>query len=491
MINFQQKIPVHEWIKNVSIAWVPGYESPLINSTVAKLLDCFRAEGHTILPKPGGDPEANVILTSAAFGKPVHFRDSLTFTARRRYRLAKAPTVFTLVDAQHEEWQNLLSHLTKALEREEPHPDEFAFPGMPTLAYHTLIEQGKRGGALMAAVRIIQAQAMSIRNILIVGKKDRPLFAYTNDLVGGHPRTDFADHNYSDPAEPYYDLMYRILTAASTHEITQHSTDQPAVPLRVWQQLDTPRSMVDAGRILGKLGFFTEMVKVANLVDVPLLDHVIASQYSEGCYATWDSTIDALICTITGSARPVDKDNLTGDELAVVTGIRPDGQGARLRMVEGKQNDPPSSEAVELAGMDEVLPRITFNGKEVPVARSKLHGHRSVGYFDPQVIEHVYLDPPNYTYPVSCSTEAQAIAIRKAFARSQALQNPDDPRKIIFTILPGHGVLIVEKWVSGKLPFEIICDSIKNGSLKIVNDVPQGPIKYSENRDGYQEISLL
>ena len=58
MINFQQKIPVHEWIKNVSIAWVPGYESPLINSTVAKLLDCFRAEGHTILPKPGGDPEA-------------------------------------------------------------------------------------------------------------------------------------------------------------------------------------------------------------------------------------------------------------------------------------------------------------------------------------------------------------------------------------------------------------------------------------------------
>jgi hypothetical protein len=491
MIIVEQNIPIHDWLKKITIAWVPGPGTPLLEATASKLLECFRRDGHTILRDPGERSGAEVIITSASFGVPVHFRDSMTLTARRKFRLTRVPTVFTLLNATPGEWQKLLSHLEKALANEKPEPSDFDFPGMAELAYHTLFEQGKRGGPIMAAARIIQAQAMSIRNILLVGDHDCPLYAYTFDLVGAHPHTDFVNKKGEQPDTPYADLMYRILTAASTHEITQHTTEKPDIPLHVWQDLETPRSMVAAGRELGELGFFTEMVKVANLVEVPLLDHAIASQYSEGCYATWDPALDALICTITGSARPFEKDSLSGDELAVVAGIRADGQGARIRLVEGKRNDPPSSEAVELAGMDEALPRIFWRGKKVPVARSKLHGHRSVKFYDPRSIEHVYLDPPNYTYPASCSTEAQAISIRTAFSHSQALQNPDDPRKIVFTILPGHGVLIVEKWEEGKMPFEIICEAIRDGRMKIENDVPQGLLNYSENADGDQVISHI
>ncbi len=61
-----------------------------------------------------------------------------------------------------------------------------------------------------------------------------------------------------------------------------------------------------------------------------------AAQYSEGCFATWDTELQALIATATGSARPVDKRNITPDMLAVIVGIRPDGRGALVRHVEGR-----------------------------------------------------------------------------------------------------------------------------------------------------------
>ncbi len=489
-MNITPNRPIHTWLQKTHLAWVPGPASPLLESITAQLLECFRQAGHTILAHPSDPPGVEVILTTAEFGKPIHFRNSLNLTARRKYHLAHAPTVFTLLYARLAEWQALLSHLEQALSPEKPNPTDFAFPGMANQAYHTLFEQGKRGGPLMSVARIIQSQAMSVRNIVIVGEEEQPLYAHTFDLVGAHPRTD-ADCTETNGGHAFLqDLLYRILTAVSTHEITQHLVEEPDIPLPIWQALETPPAMMQAGRTLGQIGFFTEMVKVANLVDVPLLDHAIASQYSEGCYATWEPTLDALVCTITGSARPVEKDLLTEDELAVITGIRADGQGARVRHVTGKRNDPPSSEAVEMIWMDESLPRIHWRGKEVPAARSKLHGHRGIRAYDPALVEHVYLDPPYYTYPVSCSTEAQARAIRTAFAHSQALQNPSDPRQIVFTILPGHGVLIVEKWVEGKAPFAVICEAIQEGRLQIENDVPQGPLEYRENSSGIQVLSL-
>ncbi len=103
--------------------------------------------------------------------------------------------------------------------------------------------------------------------------------------------------------------------------------------------------------------------------------------------------------------------------------------------------------------MDSELPRIRLGDElasEAPVSRSKLHGHRGIQSFDPALVEFVSLDQPYHDYPVSCSTDAQARAIKLAFSRSEALQHPGDPRPIVFTILPGHGLVLVEKWVEGK-----------------------------------------
>jgi len=480
--------PSHTWWRHISVAYVPGPTTRVIDETVTGLLEQLWKSGHEIREVPG--PGTDVILTTALFGEPLRWREAMLFTARRRFGMDKSPTIFTLVHATPGQLKMAKDSFEKVLKKDPPDPQDFAFPGLGPDAYETLYEQGRRGGPMLSLLRMVQTQAMSIRVILVVGE-ERPLEAFTFDLVGAHPRTDAADR-----AAFYEDLAGRIVTAVSTKEVTDHQIAEDAVPYSLWKQLVTPPAMRRAGRELGARSFFTEMVKVSNLASVPSLPDTIASQYSEGCFATWDPQLEGLVTTVTGSARPVDKDNLTDDELAVIIGVRPDAKGAIVRHVEGKRNDPPSSEAVELIQMDQGLPRIEWKVADeeryqVPEARSKLHGHRGVHAYNPDLVEHVYLDQPYYHFPVSCSTEAQARAIEAAFSRSEALRNPHDPRQVVFTILPGHGIVIVEKWVPGKEPFQVMWEFMDAGLLQIENVVPQGPLTFQLAQNGLMVLKTI
>ncbi len=131
------------------------------------------------------------------------------------------------------------------------------------------------------------------------------------------------------------------------------------------------------------------------------------------------------------------------------------------------------------------LPRIdvAHNGArvEVPVIRSKLHGHRGISAYHPEMVEFVVMDEPYFNYPVSCGTEAQALGVMETFARSQALQHPSDPRQVVFTILPTHGILIAEKWVPDTRPFQTIWEYFDRGYLVLDTHVPQGPMAYVED----------
>lgn len=478
----------HSWLRKIKAAYIPGTVTPLLDKAIDELLYCFREQGHTILDKP--EDGTDVLLTTAVFGKPLNWRQALFFTARQRYNLKKLPTVFTLLHATPQQFQAMLDHFASALAKDQPNPEDYAFPGLAPQAYHTLHEQGRRGGPILSLVRLLQSQAMSIRIILVIGN-DQPEEAYIFDLVGAHPRTDASERQGF-----YEDLVLRICTAVSTYEITEHQVAGEPIPQSIWRSLSTPPAMRRAGKELGARHFFTEMVRVANLVSVPALHEAISNQYSEGCFATWDPDLSALIVTVTGSARPVDKDKLSDDELAVIIGLRSHGRGAIVSHVDGLRNDPPSSEAVELLKMDVPLPKISLAPEwgihsEVPVARSKLHGHRGVKAYDPGLVEHVFLDRPYYHYPVSCSTEAQARAIQSAFSRSAALTNPADLRQVIFTVLPGHGLVIVEKWVPGKAPLEVIWEYIDAGILEIDNYIPQGPLTYVPFSDGKMMLNTV
>ncbi len=473
--------PLHPWLRRVHVSFVPGPMTPLLESVADGILRVFRRLGHNVQDVP--DNTTDAIITTAPFGTPLRWRDALLFTARRRFGLERTPTLYSLVHVRPDEFRQALDHFRRVLRKEPPDPRDYNFPGLAPQAYKVLFEQGRRGGPILSLQRLLQAQTKSIRVILIVGE-DRPLVAYHFDLVGAYPRSE------ADDLDMFYeDIVLRMVTTLSTHEVTQHEVVGDPIPYEVWQHLAAPKAMQHAARELGKRNFFTEMVRIADLVHVPAIGDAVASQYSEGCFATWEPEIDALIATVTGSARPVDKDNITEDDLAVIVGVRPGGIGARVRHVEGKRNDPPSSEAVEMMDMDSLLPRITLGPEwpaqaEVPVVRSKLHGHRGIAAYDPRYVEFVPLDDAYYHYLVSCATAAQARGIKGAFARSQALQNPDDPRQVVFTVLPGHGVVMAEKWVPGKEPFQVLWEYMDAGYLVVDSHVPQGPMHYAPDDQG-------
>ena len=200
---------------------------------------------------------------------------------------------------------------------------------------------------------------------------------------------------------------------------------------------------------------------------------------------------------MTGSARPVDKGRLTDDDLAVLVGITPGGGGAQVRHVAGLANTAPSTEAVEMLLMDVPLPQVTLDAAQwggdwrVPVIRSRLHGHRGVSAYDPRFVAFAPLDEPYYRYLVSCGTDAQAEGIRAAFARTPALLNPDDPRKVVFTVLPGHGAMIVEKWIPGSEPFQTIWEYMDAGYILIDRLVPQGQVSYLPGAGGLMRLVTL
>lgn len=474
-------VSVHPWLRHIAVAVVPGPTTPLLQETVRGLERHFTLHGHRVQDVP--DDRTDIILTTALFGEPVRWRDALFFSARKRFKLSHSPTVYTLVHIHPAQFQHILDRFEQLLAQPSPNPADYDFSGLAPDSYHVLHEQGRRGGPILALERLVQAEAKCIRVLLLVGD-ERPQRVYHFDLVGAHPISDAGD------LEAFYDdIVLRIVTSVSTNEIAEHEVVGEPIPRALWQALDTPRAMSVAGRELGQRDFFTAMVRVADLVQVPAVSDALAAQYSEGCFATWDPTLGALIATVTGSARPVDKGSITEDDLAVIVGLRPDGKGVLVRQVEGKRNDPPSSEAVEMMDMDSALPTITLGPEwgmagAVPVVRSKLHGHRGIAAYDSRFVEFVPLDPPYYHYLVSCATEAQAHGVKAAFARSEALQNPADPRQVVFTILPGHGVIMVEKWVPGTVPFQVLWEAMDAGSLQVESRVPQGPMEYVRGPGG-------
>ncbi len=471
-------VPVHAWLRELDVAFVPGPDSPMLSEVADGLLRQFERLGHNVQKAPDG--QTDIIFTTAHFGQPLGWREALLFTARRRFGLEHSPTIYTLVGITPARLEQVINRLRVALEKDPPDPDDYDFPGLAPQAYHVLFEQGRRGGPILALERVVQSQAKSIDSLLIVGD-EHPQAAYYFNLVGAYPRIEAEDAAFF-----YQDIVLRIATAVSTTDATDHQVMGDPIPYELWERLDTPQAMCTAGQRLGERNFFTEMVRIADLIKVPAVAESVSSQYSEGCFSTWDPTLEALIATVTGSARPVDKGSITESELAVIVGLRPDGRGAQVCHVQGKRNDPPSSEAVEMVAMDTVLPTISLSDPpvEAPVIRSKLHGHRGIAAYDPRWVEYVPMATPYQHYPVTCSTKAQARGIKAAFERAEALQNPDDPRQLVFTVLPGHGAVIVEKWVEGTEPLQVIWEYMDAGYLQVDSRVPQGPISYVPASDG-------
>jgi hypothetical protein len=479
--------PPPTWLRPLRIAYVPGPATGVLGEFGERLGEAFRATGHEWQERP--DDATDLLIGTAPFGEPVSWRSSLLFTGRSRFHLARQPAVFALVHATPRAFAAHLERLERALALPQARSEAFDFPGLAATGFEVLFEQGRRGGPLMALERLLQAQTKYIRIALAVGEA-RPEEAFLFDLVGAHPRVERRDE-----ADFYTELATRIATIVGTDEAIHHELLPEPVAATTWQHLRGPADMLAASRELGLRDVFTEPVRIARLVPVPAITDAVASQYSEGCFGTWEPELEALLVTVTGSARPIDKGHLTEADLAVVAGIRPDGSGTLARRVEDRPYAPPSSEAVEMLEVDGPHPRRVLEpgwgiSAPVPVARSKLHAHRGIRRFDRELVEYVPLEPTYFHYLVACASQAQAHAVTRAFAASETLREPDDPRPVAVTILPGHGLMALEKWVPGRRPFETIWRLIDSGALELESRVPQGPCTYEPGAGRFMELRV-
>ena len=476
-VNLSQELPApHAFLRQVHLAVVPGPSTPLLDRVVDGLRLAFTQLGHRVVSAP--DAQTDAFVTTARLHEPVSWRHSPLFVGRKQWGLQHKPATYALVHAATTQFRDLLAHFVAALAKRPNDPRDFALPGLAEKACEVLLDQGSRGGPMMCIARLLQSQAKSLRVLLVVGD-DEPAEAFLFDLAGAYPRI------LGGQFERFCgEVALRIATQLSTREVTMHQVQGEPIARALWQRAQGPKAMLAVSRELGRREFFTRMVRVADLVEVPALTDALAQQYSEGCFATFDPLLRAQIVTVTGSSQPVQKMSIVEDDLAVIGEVLDGGHGVAVRAVEGLRNDPPSSEAVEFEAIDAVLPRAVPPAEfgiavPMPVVRSKLHGHRGVSGYDPRTVEFVPLSPAYYDYLVSCSTEAQAVGIAEAYRRSRALRDPNDPRTIVFTVLPGHGMLMVEKWLPGRAPFEELLRAIDERRIDICHGVPQGWMRYA------------
>lgn len=472
---------LHAWVHPITLAYLPARLNPALEQILNTLLDWFRENDCVVQSEPSN--QTDLMLTTAEADQPVDRNEALLFNAKRRFGLSRRPQVLTAAAISQARRQAWLDHFAALAKQPESEAQEHRYPGLGPQAVEVLLEQARRGGPEVALGRLLQGQVKSHRVMAVVHDDDhRPLFTVHYDLAGAHPTTDAAD-----PRRFAEEAGRRIMTMLCTDEVANHTLLPDALPREVWDRLTSPEAMIRAGATFTQYGFFTTPVSVEKILGYRGIGEAIAAQYSEGCYAVYEPTISALVTTASGSSRLVDKRRITRDEQAVVVGVKPGRDGALVRPVEGMSPILPSVEAVEMMSIYEALSDHAHGGGELkerlPAGRAILHGHLGVESYDPARVESVFLDPPYYYYPVSCGTGALAEGTAAAFARSAALRNPSDPRSVIFLEQPGHGVVIVEKWVGGRSPFETIHQCLAKGYLKMTFDVPQGPV-YWENAVG-------
>src|SRR3970040_1679593 len=117
--------PTHPWLKQLKVAVVPGPTGAVLEEVIEGLLGQFQALGHEIQPQPRDG--ADLLLTH--------------------------PRVLTLVHLPRAAYKAAIDHFRQALAKDPIDPADFQFPGLAPQAYRVLVEQGSRGGALLALGR--------------------------------------------------------------------------------------------------------------------------------------------------------------------------------------------------------------------------------------------------------------------------------------------------------------------------------------------------
>lgn len=287
------------------------------------------------------------------------------------------------------------------------------------------------------------------------GEPDEIREATVCTLEGGHPteRHDLPDR-----------VRDRLVTGACASEVAGRYEIEPDVlAASAWHASPTPEDLAAAGARMGRLGLLPPPVRFADYVSPQLAAmyeaYFSSKGFSEGMLFAFDPGLDVLVVTATGGDG-VDKRHLGRDDVVAVDHRA--GPVLQVLAPRGRTPKAPSVEAWEIRALFAAAPTVRVGrseggrwmpcetgGREVPIIRSGIHAHVGVDAVDESVVETVELDRDRFPYGFGCGTDLMVEVGRDIARRSQAMNDPRDPRRYVRWHLLYHGEMAVELWKPG------------------------------------------
>jgi hypothetical protein len=407
----------------VQIAGRPHPDDTALGVFVRQLTAAFEEQGHDVVESSHGDVDLLLIVTHIPAGpQPLPDRvpeQSPPLSARicgeLGLRVGSRRTV-------------VLAQVTERL---------------ANLRHTEAVEIGRTVMARTAAPRVV-----------LVDRDGREATLFT--LEGGHP---------TETGRPADGIRDRLVTAACARDVgDRYDVVRGALPAAAWAASPAPGHLAAAGRRMDRLGLLPEPVRIDRYVSDGLAslyrEYLGWKRLSEGMLFLYDPGLDAVVVTASGSGD-VDKRDLREDEVTVV---HPRSRGDRLRVLAPEGIDPkgPSVETWEVCALLSSVPTVRLGRsaaghwvldpdgeRTAPLIRGGVHAHVGVGRADAEVIESVPPDRELYPYGFGCGTDLMADVAAHTVARSQAVNDPADPRLYVRWPMLYHGEMAVELWKPG------------------------------------------
>lgn len=415
--------------RTISILNEPAQGDEVQAKLLPKLLEAFRAQGHTVTAKPDGN--VNLMIgfydvpdTPAPLLDRIPERQiPLGLAIMREYGLTRRP-------------DNLVLFLTI---RERP----------SEMKHMEVVE----------LARIAMARSGSPKIVFLSGDRNTGELwetTYTT-LEGGHP---------SDRAEDRDVVMMlrdRLISMACAHDVgADYIVVDDAITRVQWENTRTPEALIEAGHRMAQLNLLPPPKSVSEYVSPELANiynrYLNMKGFSEGMLFAFDADTDTLMVTASGSWN-VDKRALKREEVVPIGAMQ--GHKILVYAPEGIKPKGPSVEAVEMYTLLMSVPKTRVskkngiwvadpNGdKEVPMIRAGIHTHVGVAHIDEEWVEDMGLNRRDFPYGFGCGTDLMKQLAQDAAHRSHAIHNASDPRLYVRWQMLYHGETVVELWKPG------------------------------------------
>jgi hypothetical protein len=418
-----------------------------------KLIQAFRAQGHTVLEHADGN--VNLMIgfydvpdTDAPLLERIPERElPLALTIMREYKLARRP-------------DNLVLFLTI---RERP----------SEMKHMQVVELSRTAMARSGSPKVV---------FLSGDRKTGELWETTyTTLEGGHP---------SDRAEErdvVAMLRDRLISMACARDVgADYIVVDDAISKAQWENTRTPEAIIAAGHRMDQLNLLPAPKNVSEYVSPELANiynrYLNMKGFSEGMLFAFDPDTDTLMVTASGSWN-VDKRALKREEVVPIGGMQ--GHKILVYAPEGVKPKGPSVEAVEMYTLLMSVPKTRVskkngvwvadpNGeKQVPMIRGGVHTHVGVTHIDEEWVEDMGLNRRDYPYGFGCGTDLMKQLAQDAAHRSKAIHDPTDPRVYVRWQMLYHGETVVELWKPGA------SDQPLQGLLDMYDPQRVGAIEYT------------